>query len=331
MNRKRKRTEYRRDYDYQALYSEFKPGRPFQGPNISPSPSASSSDEDTSDHATKRRISVIHDMFRGQEKRQEYIGGRIPHSSRREVRLPAAGYDSTVISYLIVGPERRGKFLPDKAKRLGVKPGPQFGILTSGKSVTTQNGTIVRPEDCMTPGSPASVGFPKDRLHLERDSFFGCYLTRMRNEQAIFLVECPTRDYIPQLLDYSREVQKHILKNSISLKTIYHNIGEGVLDDDLYLKFMNSFKGVVEVRFFFFSFFSLITSLFKAFRIQHKVASQEFCPDNITFVPAAILQLRLSKADPKIFALPKYSLAPRRDLSDGERNVRLRITSAGLN
>lgn len=48
----------------------------------------------------------------------------------------------------------RGKFLPHKAKALGVKPGPMFGQLSNGHDVTLANGQVVSSEACKEADSP---------------------------------------------------------------------------------------------------------------------------------------------------------------------------------
>ncbi|KXZ55190.1 hypothetical protein GPECTOR_3g335 [Gonium pectorale] len=49
---------------------------------------------------------------------------------------------------------RPGKFMPDKARALGVTPGPLFGELQRGHSVTTDDGRTVAPADVMEAAVP---------------------------------------------------------------------------------------------------------------------------------------------------------------------------------
>lgn len=63
------------------------------------------------------------------------------------------------MAWLGVGPYIRGKFLVQKAKELGVKPGKDFGLLTNGKSVWVGD-KEVRPEDCVEKGQDPSVRYP---------------------------------------------------------------------------------------------------------------------------------------------------------------------------
>jgi ribonuclease Z len=80
---------------------------------------------------------------------------------------------AVAVSYLFEAPVRRGKFLPDKARALGVAPGPDFGKLTKGMSVKTSAGRTVRPEDCMEDAEPA---------------------------QRVLVIACPSLDWVPGLL-----------------------------------------------------------------------------------------------------------------------------------
>ncbi|CAK9437747.1 uncharacterized protein LODBEIA_P21250 [Lodderomyces beijingensis] len=55
------------------------------------------------------------------------------------------------VSYCIDILPIRGKFDPLKAKGLGVKPGPQFRVLTEGESVVTEAGVTVTPQQVLGP------------------------------------------------------------------------------------------------------------------------------------------------------------------------------------
>lgn len=57
------------------------------------------------------------------------------------------------IAYALVEDERPGKFYPEKAISLGVKPGPDFSRLKSGESIRLRDG-IVKPAQVMGPSRP---------------------------------------------------------------------------------------------------------------------------------------------------------------------------------
>lgn len=63
----------------------------------------------------------------------------------------------SVVSYIcdIKGP--RGKFNVEKAKAMGLGPGREYSRLTSGESVTLQDGTVIRPEDVVEPALKGST------------------------------------------------------------------------------------------------------------------------------------------------------------------------------
>lgn len=66
------------------------------------------------------------------------------------------------ISYVLDFPGQRGKFHPERAKALGVPPGPNFGKLTKGQAVTVEgeNGQhTVYPEQCKDPDLPPRSAF----------------------------------------------------------------------------------------------------------------------------------------------------------------------------
>lgn len=72
------------------------------------------------------------------------------------VRLARSGYDivgfpvshgpSQAIGYAIVEPERKGRFDPNEAARLGVPEGPLWGQLHRGMTVTLPDGRTVTPD-----------------------------------------------------------------------------------------------------------------------------------------------------------------------------------------
>jgi ribonuclease Z len=76
---------------------------------------------------------------------------RAPWPASTIKTLPSTKPNTVALSYIIQLHEQRGKFLPSLAKKLGVKPGPDFSKLASGQSITTAEGRVVNPEDVMEP------------------------------------------------------------------------------------------------------------------------------------------------------------------------------------
>ena len=58
------------------------------------------------------------------------------------------------LAYALVEDERPGKFYPERAIALGVKPGPDFSRLKSGGSIKLRDGRIVEPRQVMGPPRP---------------------------------------------------------------------------------------------------------------------------------------------------------------------------------
>lgn len=65
-----------------------------------------------------------------------------------EVRSFGVAHGMRAYGYALVEDERPGRFDPEAAQRLGVRPGPDFGRLQSGESVEGSDGAV-RPEDVM--------------------------------------------------------------------------------------------------------------------------------------------------------------------------------------
>ncbi|GAB4250518.1 MAG: ribonuclease Z [Thermoleophilia bacterium] len=58
------------------------------------------------------------------------------------------------VGWALEEPPRPGRFHPERAMELGVTPGPDFGLLQSGRDVVVSGGRIVRPEDVMDEPRP---------------------------------------------------------------------------------------------------------------------------------------------------------------------------------
>lgn len=55
------------------------------------------------------------------------------------------------LGYVVVEDDRPGRFNVQKAMELGVQPGPLYGMLQGGESVTTDSGRLVAPGDVLGP------------------------------------------------------------------------------------------------------------------------------------------------------------------------------------
>ncbi|KAI9184122.1 hypothetical protein H9P43_003175 [Blastocladiella emersonii ATCC 22665] len=61
------------------------------------------------------------------------------------------------VAYVLRGPEVRGKFDVQKARALGLKPGPIFGQLMRGENVTLPDGTVIRADQVVGPSRPGQI------------------------------------------------------------------------------------------------------------------------------------------------------------------------------
>ena len=84
------------------------------------------------------------------------------HAALAEAAAAAAaaagtGASDPAVCYAIELPGAPGKFDPARAKALGVPPGPLFGELQRGGTVTTPAGAVVRPEQVMGAAVPGPL------------------------------------------------------------------------------------------------------------------------------------------------------------------------------
>ncbi|OAV93262.1 hypothetical protein PTTG_08554 [Puccinia triticina 1-1 BBBD Race 1] len=109
-------------------------------------------------HATLPEI--IDDMFRATGTARAFgKKNTTPAYSYQKLQAPDKSLNADPVSYLVIGPRLRGKFLPDKAKRLGVKPGPDFAKLVNGESIQVNGETVVTSDMCVEGGSAGSAFF----------------------------------------------------------------------------------------------------------------------------------------------------------------------------
>lgn len=115
--------------------------------------------------------------------------------------LPRTTPSATSMSYIIRGYPTRGKFQAAKAKALGVKPGPDFGLLAKGETVKSGNGSTVTPDMVLEPDRPG---------------------------KGVAIVDIPTIDYIDNLL-LRPEWQSAALMDT--LHAVVWILGPGVAGD----------------------------------------------------------------------------------------------------
>jgi ribonuclease Z len=133
---------------------------------------------------------------------------RNPWPASRIPSLPSTTPSTTSVCYIIKSHPVRGKFKPQTAKELGVKPGRDFQRLSNGESITLDNGTIITPNQVMEP-SRGSPGFA--------------------------VIELPVTSFVEPLLCREEWSSKEVMEGVASVIWI---LGPGVVDDARLQKFM---------------------------------------------------------------------------------------------
>ncbi|RPA91976.1 hypothetical protein L873DRAFT_1847985 [Choiromyces venosus 120613-1] len=134
---------------------------------------------------------------------------RAPWPASTVRSLPRSHPTQIALSYIVTLHPQRGKFLPAKARELGVIPGPAFSRLTAGEAITTPNGNIVQPADVMEP---------------------------MRPGTGVAVCDLPDSSYIKDFL--AREEWKNSEKVRVEVGCFFWILGNGVSVDERLRAFM---------------------------------------------------------------------------------------------
>ena len=108
----------------------------------------------------------------------------------------------------------RGKFDPQKAKSLGLPPGPLYRSLTRGESVVAPNGKTIHPSDVLGP---------------------------VRKGPVFVVLECPNEGYIPSITGSAMLAKETFRNSDQEVALIVHMSPIEVLQNDEYCKWMASF------------------------------------------------------------------------------------------
>jgi ribonuclease Z len=127
--------------------------------------------------------------------------------------LPRTKPDNAAISYICQGTSLPRKFNKAAAIALGIKPGPVYGQLQKGISVTLDDGRIVTQEMVCDPEVPGHV---------------------------FMVVDCPSLAYIDGLVN-SDKFKSFQTGGTNKVNAIIHYVGEGVLQDARYKQWLHSF------------------------------------------------------------------------------------------
>ncbi len=107
-----------------------------------------------------------------------------------------------------------GKFNPQRAVELGLRPGPAYRDLVRGESVTAPGGRVVRPEDVM---GPKQIG------------------------PSFVVVECPRMEFIPSITNHPLLQNDTFIHNDQPLALLVHMAPPDVLRSERYSAWISSF------------------------------------------------------------------------------------------
>lgn len=121
---------------------------------------------------------------------------------------------SVAMSYIVKGKPQRGKFIIDKAKALGVKPGPNYARLAAGESITMEDGKVITPDMVLGATEPAKG-------------------------MAIF--DVPTEEYIEDLTEKIDNLKNGPMEG---IETVSWILGGGVFQSPSFSHLMDSLSGM---------------------------------------------------------------------------------------
>ncbi|KZV65463.1 Metallo-hydrolase/oxidoreductase [Peniophora sp. CONT] len=185
------------------------------------------------------------------------------------------------LSYVLLGPQLRGKFDAPRAEALGLFRKDRARV-AKGETVKFMRKDaegkefeqIVRPEDV---------------------------LGETEEPQAVIVLDVPTPEHISSLFAAFETPFYASLRSrneddwkKHKARVVYHILGPGVLEHPRYKEFMRGF----------------------AEHTQHILSAPEVAPNPATFVSASFSQLRLGQLDEQMFPLTKYTLNVPKSLSD---------------
>ena len=132
------------------------------------------------------------------------------------------------MNYICIPPQKRGKLNNKEALKLGCVPKKHFKKLTTGESVTLDDGTVITPDQVMEKSLPSEmfmINFLPDES----------YVNSLVNNQQY------ARFYAENISD----------KNKLAL--MYHSLESiNILKNEQYIEFMNKFgpnvKHIIDCR-----------------------------------------------------------------------------------
>ncbi|XP_052183390.1 tRNase Z TRZ3, mitochondrial [Diospyros lotus] len=159
-------------------------------------------------------------------RRNQYSESLSPRSTNKEVGPVVKPGDISVV-YVCELPEIKGKFDPQKAAALGLKPGPKYRELQLGNSVKSDKQNImVHPSDVLGPSIPGPI---------------------------ILIVDCPTSCHLQEMLslqfldNYYGDMSGNQEGTSKLVNCIIHLSPASVINTVDYQKWMTRFSGTQHI------------------------------------------------------------------------------------
>ena len=128
------------------------------------------------------------------------------------------------MSYICIPKQKKRTFNKEKAIKLGLKPGPIFGELQKGKSITLEDGKIITLKDVSDEPLPSS---------------------------SLLILYIPTEDHIDNLIN--NEIMKNYIEKKLGEEYIYNTSivvhitpKFNIINNEKYIKFMAMFGKDVE-------------------------------------------------------------------------------------
>ena len=119
------------------------------------------------------------------------------------------------MSYICIPNLKKPPFLIEKAKKLGLKPGPNYSKLQKGESVTLDDGRIIKPEDVLGESHPSS---------------------------ALYILYLPTFEHMKLLISDKILIDKITNnKNYINRLVVHITPFYDIINNEDYIKFMSLF------------------------------------------------------------------------------------------
>ena len=98
-----------------------------------------------------------HATYSDHLSRVHHVHGDGDGVTESRVSCPSALLQDVCVSYVCRLSGVAGKFDAKKAQSLGLKPGPLYGVLKSGKAVQNDEGITIHPHDVVAPTQPGRV------------------------------------------------------------------------------------------------------------------------------------------------------------------------------